>query len=74
MCTGFSRSYIVQEDIRIIALKNVVDTWNQFLPSQYKGFLFVTLFSSALCIPGYDGGPGTGFSQFFTGITRIILI
>ena len=48
-------------NIRIIGLKNAVDTRNQFSPSQYKGLLSVTLFRTALCILGYDGGPGTGF-------------
>lgn len=61
MCTGFPKSYFVQEDIRIIVLKNAVDTRNQFSPSQYKGLLSVTLFRTALCVLGYDGGPGTGF-------------
>ena len=48
-------------NIRIIGLKNDVDTRNQFLSSQYKGLLSVTLFRNALCILGYDGGSGTGF-------------
>lgn len=45
-------------NIRIIGLKNAVDTRNQFLLSQYKGLLSVR---TALSILGYDGGPGTGF-------------
>ena len=48
-------------NIRIIGLKNAVDTRNQFLPSQCKDPLSVTLFRAALCNLGYDGGPGTGF-------------
>jgi len=48
-------------NIQIIGPKNPVDKRNQFLPSQYKGLLSVTLFRTALCIVGHDGGPGTGF-------------
>jgi hypothetical protein len=48
-------------NIRIIDLKNAVDTSNQLLPSQYKGLLSVTLFRTALCILDYDGDPGTDF-------------
>jgi len=48
-------------NIRIIGLKNAVDTRNQFLISQYKGLLSVILFRTALNILGYDGELGSGF-------------
>jgi len=47
-------------NIRIIGLKNAVDTRNQFSPSQYKGLLSVTLFRTGrkdryqAVVPGED--------------------
>jgi hypothetical protein len=59
--------------IRIIGLENAVDTRNQFSPSQYKGLLSVTPFRTALCILGYDGGPGIGFLNSSLELSRLYL-